>query len=121
MPLLDVTDVLDDPDFKTTFVVKRTTQTVNNYGEAVETVVSSTQSGVVFPTSGKELFRKADAESVGGDIMVVTKFRLTTGGSGVAADIIVWGGNEWTVMRTKDFSEYGQGFIQADCFKRTMG
>lgn len=120
MPNLDVSDVLDDPDFMTSFTVRRTTQTVNSYGETVETTTTSTQTGVVFPTSGKELLRNSDGENIGGDVMVVTKYLLTSGQDNVEADIVIWGGHEWTVMRTKDYSEYGQGFIQANCYKRTL-
>lgn len=66
------------------------------------------------------MFRIAEGEHVSDDITVVTKFRLTNGQDNVQADIVIWGGREWTVIALEDFSEYGEGFIAAHCRKRTL-
>ena len=121
MPLIDVSDVLDDPDFATTFTVARKTQSIDNFGRASESGTTTTQTGVVYPASGRNLVRSAEGEMITGDIVVVTKYRLTEGnGATTQADVIGWGGTTYTVINTNDFSEYGAGFIKATCLKLSL-
>lgn len=120
MPTIDVSDVLNDPEFRTTFQVRRGTQSINSHGRATLAETTTTQSGVVYPANGRQLFRNAEGEHVAGDIIVISKFRLTNGSGATQADIVTWAGSEWTVIGVNDFSEYGQGFIVATCNKRML-
>lgn len=120
MPTLDVTRVLDNPKFKTSFDVSRKTQVVGNDGRATETGSTSTQSGVVLPAEGGKLVRTPEGETVSADIEIVTKFILTEGTGTTQADIVTWNGDDYTVVDTNDFSEYGVGFIQAYGVKKAL-
>ena len=120
MPTLDVTRVLDNPRFKTSFQVSRKTQVVGTDGRATETGPPSTQSGVVLPAEGGKLVRTPEGETAMADIEIVTKFLLTEGGGATQADIVTWKGSDYTVVDTNDFSEYGVGFIQAFCMKKAL-
>jgi hypothetical protein len=125
MTTLDVTDVLGSPEFQTSFVVHRKNQSVNPAnGRAAESYVSgfpSTERGVVYPASGSKMARSPEGESVVADIVVVSKFKLTEGVDGVLqADVVTWNGRDYTVMNTNDYSQYGQGFIEAICVKKTI-
>lgn len=113
MPSLDVSDVLDDPLFRTDFSVKRNVATVGANGRPafVETVTLTT--GVITSDSGENLLRTADARNAIGRIMIHTKFFLHSGENGIEADIIVWREREWTIIVVNDYSEYGLGFVSA--------
>jgi len=121
MPLIDVSQLLHDPDFTTTFVVARGTQTVDSHGRASETRTTSTQTGVVYPASGNKLIRTPEGENIIGDITIVTQFQLTEGdGASNQADLVTWNGRTYTVVNTNDYSQYGNGFIEAVCIKKTL-
>ncbi len=113
MPSLDVSDVLDDPLFRTDFSVKRSVATVGANGRPafVETVTPTT--GVVTSEAGQNLSRTSDARNAVGRIMIHTKFYLYSGEDGTEPDIILWHGREWTIIVVNDYSEYGLGFVSA--------
>lgn len=124
MPLLDVSDILDDPDFQTDFLVTRTTQTVQSNGMANNAVATTTQYGVVTMDDGTLNKRFPDLERVEGAILIHTRFRLTDGttsatpGVTIPPDVIDWpstGGRKYTVHYVDNYSQYGAGFICAIC------
>lgn len=116
MPLLDVTEVLFDPDFADTLVCIRQTQTVDDDGIATNVTQSMPFIGVVTADRGKELARLAAGSHVSGSILVHTAFRLTNGGpAGRDSDHIVWNGDEYIVKSIDDYSTYGMGFLCASC------
>lgn len=129
MPLLDVSDVLDDPDFQDSFSVTRNEQVVGNNGVATQTPVTTSQKGVVTMDDGTLAKRLPELERVEGAILVHTRFRLTDGTTGAApgenipADIITWpetGGRQYTVHFVDNYSRYGAGFICAICTLRDL-
>ncbi len=113
MPLLDVTEVLTDPDFVDSLVCSREAQTVGSDGVAVNTNTDSTFYGVVTAASGNNLVRTPEGAYTKGDIIIVTQFALRTGATGGAADEITWAGKRYTVTQVNDYSRYGAGFIWA--------
>lgn len=116
MPLLDVTDILFDPDFADTLTCIRQTQTVGDDGIASNATQTVSFVGVVTADSGKELARLAAGSHVSGSILVHTVFRLTNGGpNGIDSDHVVWNGDEYIVTSINDYSTYGAGFICASC------
>jgi len=116
MALLDVTDILSDPDFMNTgLVCERTSQTVGEDGIAVNTVRLITFSAVVTNDSGDILERIASGERVKGNITLHTKFVLTDGDDGLTADVVRWRGKRYTVSNVADYSHFGRGFTVANC------
>lgn len=119
MPLLDVSDVLLDPDFLDQLTVQRNLQSVNSFGVAVNTPLTAQPIpfwGVVTSDRGKRLDRGMDSERISQSIWVITKFRLSDGsGTGQTADIVTWNARQYVVTHIDDYSRYGQGFIQAIC------
>ena len=123
MPTLDVTDILSDPDFATTFDVIRTSEVIDANGRADHIpVVTNAVVGVVLP-SGGNLIRQPDGSRHTGAIEIYTTFMLSDGsgsvdfapadGATVAADIVVWNGGQYTVVNSQDYSQFGAGYIQA--------
>ncbi len=116
MPLLDVSDVLDDPMFRDDGLsVERTTRTVNDSGNGVDTTTVMPLSGVVTSAAGSLLMRVPEGERNGDWISIHTRFRLIDGEGEFTADIVTWMGKRWTVYSTNDYSRYGSGFVQALC------
>lgn len=118
MPLLDVSDILLDPDFADVLIVTRSVQTFTN-GYASNSSKSWQISGVVTMVGGQELIREPSGERNKQTIRVATKARLTDGrikSDGITmdtADILTWNGNQYTVVQVDDYSRYGEGFVQA--------
>lgn len=116
MALLDVSDILLDPDFLTTGLsVERLAQTVGTNGLAVNTPTTSTFAGVVTNDKGDVLERIASGERVFGSITIHTRFRLSDGRAGESADVVTFGGRRYTVAEVHDWSHFGRGFVAARC------
>lgn len=125
MPEIDVTDILVDIDIADSqFTVIRRQEVVNNFGET--TLVTTTYPptlpqpiGAIYPTGDNKLQRKEDFTSQSDTITVVTQFRLRgaskSGGNKFQPDIVVWNGNNYVVSNVNEFTQYGAGFIEAEC------
>ncbi len=116
MPTLDVTDVLLSPEFlDTTLVVKRSEQTVDNDGFAQNTVTQTQFAGVVTIDRSLEARRMQAGQVINGAILIVTTYRLTSGNTGVDADIVTYRGRDYRVTFVDPYTAYGAGFVQAHC------
>ena len=116
MPLLDVSNILGDPDFVDTFTVTQYTQTISSGGMASNTAnVIHSVGGVVYPNDNIDLIKMPDGEVLNGSITIVTRFRLTNGAGNRDADVVTWNGRTYQVKAVSDWSRYGAGFIEAVC------
>lgn len=115
MPLLDVSEILLDPDFVDSLVCARQTQTVDNNGIATDSAVSTPFYGVVTNDTGDLLMRLAEGSRVKGSITVHSRFLLQAGSDGQDADIVTWNGRSYTVTNVGDWSRFGIGFTAANC------
>lgn len=117
MPLLDVTDVLSDPDFvDNTLVCFRSVETVDDRGRSTLQTTATPFAGVVTSDRGDILDRIAEGERITGSILICTTFRLTDGkADGTTADEVEWQGRRYTVAAVNDYSTYGAGFVEAVC------
>lgn len=116
MPTLDVTDILLSPEFlDTTLVVKRSEQTVDNDGFAQNTVTQTQFAGVVTVDRSLEARRMQAGQVINGAILIVTTYRLTSGNTGVDADIVTYRGRDYRVTFVDPYTAYGAGFVQAHC------
>jgi len=116
MPTLDVTDVLLSPEFlDTTLVVKRSEQTIDNDGFTQNTVTQTQFAGVVTVDRSLEAKRMQAGQVINGAILIVTTYRLTSGNTGVDADIVTYRGRDYRVTFVDPYTAYGAGFVQAHC------
>lgn len=114
MPDLDLTDVLTDPDFADTFVVRRLVEAVGANGRAAKRTFDSQAVGVVTPGSDNSLAIGADEGHAGKTLTVITTFRIQGPAPGFLPDLIYWGGDFFKVTKVEDYSRYGAGFVQAE-------
>lgn len=115
MPMLDVSDVLTDPDFGDVLEVKRTVQTVTEKGRSDVSEQTISIIGVVTSDRGDILDRLPDMRRVAGTIIVHTQFKLIASDGDIDADTITWAGKDYTVTDVNDYSRYGAGFVCAKC------
>lgn len=117
MALIDVTDILLDPDFADPITCVRAIQGVDSQGiasnyEDTDTVFY----GVVTSDTGDILDRFDGGDRVKGNIIIHTMYRLRVGGEeDEQADIVEWQGKRYTVSNVNDYSHFGKGFIAATC------
>lgn len=124
MPLIDVTDVLLDPEIAgETFRVIRRQETVNSLGRSVHTLIRYWATGSVTPTGDNSLIREVAFQTQNKTIKVITTFELRGEGKDRAGnhyqpDIVVWNHDAFLVKTINDWSRYGAGMIEADCMSQ---
>lgn len=114
MANLDVTDVLDDPDFWSDLVLIKSVIQINELGLANAISAGEPFRGVAQPPKGKGLVQTIEGDYVKADLMVWTRYPLDTGNRDDAADVIVYAGLPYLVTNAAPWL-YGPGYIQAFC------
>lgn len=116
MPTLDVTDVLLSPEFlDTTLVAKRNEQTVDEDGFPKNITSETPFGGVVTVDRSLEARRMQTGQVINGAILIVTTYRLSSGNTGIDADIVTYRGRDYRVTFVDPYTAYGAGFVQAHC------
>lgn len=115
MPLLDVSDVLDDPDFNQSITVTRTMKGTDDRGETTTQQKAYTVPAVVAPITANELMRLPDAERLSGGCTVYSRFPLFSGQGDYTADRITDNGSQFVVISVDDWGAFGDGFTVARC------
>jgi hypothetical protein len=116
MPLLDVTSILNDPDFADGFSAKRREQTVDTHGRlvTVERLIPDLV-GVVTMTSPTDLDRGPDYQVNSRSITIVCKFPLRGESTNYQPDIVLWRGDNYLVRHVDLYPQFGAGFYQVQC------
>lgn len=116
MALIDVSELLTDPDFTNTVTLIRRSSTVNTYGENTMIETSSSITAVVQGANTESLERVPEGARLSDLIDVYYKGQLTAESPSGYADIIVWQGKRYQVFEVvEDFMNYGAGFTKAVC------
>lgn len=116
MALIDVSELLTDPDFTNTVTLIRRSSTVNTYGENTMVETSSSITAVVQGANTESLERVPEGARLSDLIDVYYKGQLTAESPSGYADIIVWQGRRYQVFEVvEDFMNYGAGFTKAVC------
>jgi hypothetical protein len=124
MPLLDVSELLLDPDLGgEVLVVYRRTQNISAKGRvsAPPVLVAPAPVGNVQPLDAAPLVRGPDQQNLPKLLQVITNFRLRSASRDAGdtqeyqPDIVVWGGDQYVVNMVADWSRYGAGFVRAEC------
>ncbi|MBI6548593.1 head-tail adaptor [Xenorhabdus lircayensis] len=116
MPLLDVTDVLFDPDFcDPSLKVKRRVVGIDDDGFPSTQDIITQFSGVVTVDRAVEAQIRMAGQTVTGNILIVTTERLIAGETGRAGDIVTYQNREYLVKSVDPYTAYGAGFVQAHC------
>lgn len=112
--MLDVSDVLDDDDFRDDTLQRvRQTQTVGGDGMAANTSVTTPFSAVVTQNSGDTRAIGPDGQRISGDISIFSRTELIVGDDTRDADIVIWGGRRYVVVKVAPYDTYGDGYTCA--------
>lgn len=116
MAKIDVSELLLDPDFLDTVTLIRRSVTIDTHGEAVIAETSSSVKMSVQGSNTETLLRMPEGARLSDLITVYYRGVLTAESVGGYADVIVWGGRRYQVKEVpEDFSNYGGGFMMANC------
>lgn len=110
---MDLSDIVTDPDFVTTFQVEVRIETVGTNGRASFDISVSDAAGVVVPDS-ESLGRQPDGSRLSGAIKVFTSHLLSSFTPERQGDVVIWNGARYTVMAISDFSRW-DGLRVASC------
>ena len=114
MALIDVTDVLFDPDFADLVTVRRMAESVNGFGEGAATPTSFPNVPMVITyQSPAEIIRKDDGTQTPRKASIVTTFALRAQSPGSRGDEIDVDGGTLTVTEILPFKRFGPGFCEA--------
>lgn len=118
MPSIDVTDVLEDPDFLDTITVTVTTRTIGANGRATDSAASPVTVSAVVTPAGQRLIQQSDGSLRDGAIEIYTTFAIS-GGTKTSdtlsrlPDAVQWHGRGYIVQSVDDWSAYGAGWWHA--------
>lgn len=110
---IDVSEILNDPDFADAVSVIRRSQTVDEHGRAVNS--SKVIEGVMMnisPTGRNDVERLDDSQKNLRSIKVVTQFRLQGPTIGMNADLVSWQGSMYIVAVLDPYTHFGGGFVE---------
>ena len=104
--MIDVSELLTDPDFSSTATLIKRASTVNEFGEQVIVETPITIIAVV-QSAGKETLTRIPAGARLSDIIdVYYKGTLEVQSTGGYADVIVWRGRRYQVQDTEQRDYY---------------
>lgn len=114
MPLLDVSEIILDPDLADLFVLVRRNETISAKGRSeVAEVLLPDQVGVFCAATPDDLQRLPEEQRTSRAFSLVTKTRLRASGIGFQPDVVRWAGVDYTVAVLDLYTRYGEGFVQA--------
>lgn len=115
MALLDVSELLTDPDFADEFPVKRRSQVTGNNGRVSIDEKDLEGVGVICAASPSDLRRLPEDQRTDRAISVVTQFRLRASAPDYQPDLVGWQGDFYVVSDIQPYTHFGSGFVQAIC------
>ena len=115
MPLIDVSDLLTDPDFVQSIVITRRAQSVDNTGRGVESDSTLTIIGCVTIGPLDPMIFGTDATYSRKSIAVHTRAQLYDATTGFSADLVTFEGNTYVVKQVYPWNQFGRGFYAAQC------
>lgn len=115
MALVDVTELLVDPDFVDPVTIINRTPTVNDFGENTLVECQVDTWGSVQPAPTKTIMRLPDALRVADVSEFWVKGRIIADGTYKYPDILVFNGKRYQVQTIQDFTNWGAGWCAGTC------
>ena len=122
MALLDVSEVIGDPDFTSPITLIHVVSGVDEFGDPVHRDEAEIIVDAVVTSDLKTLDRLPDEFHRAGTILVrVLKKLVPAGFQGGGWDAVVWRGKRFTVKDIADYSQFGGGFLRMTCVPEEAG
>ncbi len=117
MALIDVSDILLDPDFVDSIQIYRRLATVNDFGKTEITTTIIETVGSVQPASAKTLSRLPDELRMEDVRSFYVKIPLLIDGTSTYPDIIVFGGARFQIRTAAPWLNFGNGWNEGLCVR----
>lgn len=112
--MINVSELINDPDFSQTFTVTRTTGQWDA-GNFVLNPTTFKLYGSIQPLNTKEMAQYPEGDRIKGLNKIYTVQQLYTtqdgpledGEDGLISDEVTWQGFQWKILSTNDFSDFG--------------
>lgn len=115
MALIDVTELLSDPDFVNEVTLVNRVPNVNDMGENTLVETGFVTVGSVQPASGKTISRLPEALRVANISSFWVKGEIIADGSARYPDILVFNDKRYQVQTVNDWTNYGAGYSEGTC------
>lgn len=114
--MLDVSDLMSDPDFcEELTIYRRTAARVNGRKSVTEAMVTPKPFGSMQPGANPDILRTMDYQTNEGVITVYTNYPLREQTTAGPPDILVFRGSRFEVDKVNDWGAWGAGWVQAIC------
>lgn len=113
--MIDVSELMDDPEFCTDFQLRRISGAFQDEGEWVNgSPVILERLGAIHPASASQLKLLPEGERRDFTIAVYSdQDILMADGTGIQSDVVIWKGKTFRVAYSKDWSDNGYWFALA--------
>lgn len=115
MALVNVTELLSDPDFVDAIQLITRTPTINSLGENLLSESTLTTIGSVQPASGRAVQRLPEAMRVANVSSFWFKGKITASAPGKYSSLLVFKGTRYQVQLVFDWSNWGEGWSEGTC------
>lgn len=115
MALIDVTQLLHDPDFIDPVSIVTRVPTVNTFGENAIVETTADTFGSVQAASGKDLKRLPEALQLADVSSFWIQGVIQASATGQYASILVFKGKRYQVIHVDDWSNFGAGYCKGFC------
>lgn len=118
--MINVAELMTDPDMAQSFQVERASGAFSNEGEWAQTVATLDMTGIIQPAKREDQLAILPEGSRLGNMIVVycaQELRIDNADS-QRSDVIVWHGNPYRVVATKHWADHGYWQVWAEGFVR---
>lgn len=116
MALIDVSELMLDPDFISSFNIVRRTPTVNSFGEnSLAEVLIQNVKGSVQAVGKETAERLPEGINLKDFITIFTKTPVRADAVNGYPDVIIWEGLRYQVYQVLPWSNFGAGWYMVDC------
>lgn len=115
MALIDVTELLSDPDFIDPVSIVSRTPIINNFGENTLNETSIQTVGSVQPASGKALQRLPQDLQISDMSSFWVKAEIAVNEPGKYTDVLVFKSRRYQVVTVFQWSNWGAGYSEGLC------
>jgi len=113
--VIDVSELMSDPDFVRAFSIMRPTLTVANEGVASSTYATTQLTGIVQPASDNELKLLPEGSRLSDVIAVWSHSEIRAGdGSTIESDVILVDGKRYRVIKADPWPDAGYYKVLAE-------
>lgn len=120
MAEIDVSDIIEDPDFQDSFTIVRSVETVDQHGRSSLAPTSISAWGIVQPASGRTMELTPDAVRTNAMLEIWTQFGLQEASDTTQADIVLWESKQYMVTHIDPWDNWGQGYRHAVLTRRDL-